>query len=516
MRSALFLLLPLLAGTLSAQATQQAQRFRVALVGGPANEGRSIEGAARAALAQVPQAELVKGTAADLVVRATVTGSGDQMTVEATASNRDGTTLHRLPAERGSGALDRLAERIAGMTAFHIERRALQTPHLYSMPTLRALRLQQRAESLFYVGRPNDALPVIAQALEADSSYSPVLFLAAAIHGNAGRAAAQDSVLRFIAARADRLTEIERLNLAWFRDPPAQAFATARAASRLDPRSDIWTYAVGFRANSAGYFEDAVRALSRRAEFAARGSQSAQVWPAWRSQYLEALHATEDYGRELSEVRLARTELPNANENLYVAQEMRALAALGRVGELRAIVQRLMKRRADSVPVLQIQIAGLELKRHGRAQDGETLIAEAGAFAAANEGALDSLVAATALGLARRYDEALPRLERLANGSTVPVRVGRYGAFATLAGRRDVADQAMARLIALGETPQSYVWRGLMLAAAGRCEDAVSAFRTATEKGQAFGGGTFWHMDPATEPIWGCEAWKKLVPMRAP
>jgi len=467
-----------------------------------------------------PLATIASRTRASMIVRGTISLAGNAVVLDASSlGSADGKVIHHLPVERApasdpAAAVDRLAKRIAGMLALHADREQTN-PQLYSVPTLEAYRLYKRADTLFTEGRPGVALPLIYQGYQLDSMYVSPLFLAVAIHNNAGRAAVGDSVLKIVEARTERLTEIERLFIPWFRGPPANAYVAAKTALQMDPSSDMWNYGVGFRANGAGYFRDAVEPLSRRAALAAQGSRSAHVWPAWRGQLMTALHATGDYERELAEVKLARTELLGANENTYYAQELEALAALGRVEELRAVVARQMVRRIDSVNVIQLESAGLELKRHGHRQEGERVIAELAEFAMAHEAALDSLTVASALALARRYDEALPRLAKLAEGSSNYTRVGRYGVFATFAGKREIADQVMSRLTQMGDNATSHMWRGLLSAAAGNCEAAVADFRTGVEKGLLFTT-NWWHSDPSTEPIWGCEAFEKLPPMKAP
>jgi TolB-like protein len=553
MRAATFIASSVLATWLCTATTAAAQsgspgdqRLRVAIL--PfANQTRNpalagvasrLEDASAAAAADVAGAALVRvstvagikatdavktvgaRTGATIIVRGTISVQGDMVELDATAVNpADGKVIHHLPVERApvsdpGPAIDRLSGRIAGMLALHANPER-SSPHLYSVPMLKAYRLEMRADSLFYQGRPADALPLLYEAAQIDSMNLMPLLLAAAIHGNAGRAGPRDSLLTIVDAKQDRLTEIERLNLPWLRDVPAKGFIVARTAARMDPASDQWAYAVGFKANGVGYFEDAVAALARRAEFAARGSYSAKVWAPWRGQYMEALHGAGDFARELSEVKLARAELPQATVNTYYVQELRALAALGRIDELRAVTTRLMAMRPDSVPVVQIQTAGFELKRHGHKAEGEKLIAEVADFAAAHESAIDSLAFATALALARRYDVALPRLEKLATGSSAFVRVGRYAVFSVFAGRRDVGDRMMTRLAELGDVAPSHTWRGLLSASTGDCQGAVAHFRMAIERGQLFSTG-FWHWDPSTEPIWGCEAFEKLPSMRAP
>jgi tetratricopeptide (TPR) repeat protein len=227
-----------------------------------------------------------------------------------------------------------------------------------------------------------------------------------------------------------------------------------------------------------------------------------------------ALHATGDYARELSEVRLARSEL-RRGDDLYVTEEARALAALGRSDEARAIANRLMSRQpASSVNINQLTIVALELKRHGAKAAGEALLSDIAAFALANESQLDSLAVASVLGAAGKYAESLARLEKLTATSTNQTRISRHGQVAALSGRRELAGQLAARIT--GATAAADMNRGYIAAASGDCPRAVAYFQGAHEKGFAFGAPGWWHNFVPTEPIWGCEAFNKLPPMKAP
>jgi hypothetical protein len=82
-----------------------------------------------------------------------------------------------------------------------------------------------------------------------------------------------------------------------------------------------------------------------------------------------------------------------------------------------------------------------------------------------------------------------------------------------VAHRKDIADAASARIT--GDAAADHLWRGYIAAAGGDCQDAVAHFQTAIQKGRAFGAPGWWHQSAPTEPIWGCEAYQKLVPMKA-
>lgn len=321
-------------------------------------------------------------------------------------------------------------------------------------------------------------------------------------------------MLRMVDARRERLTNVERYSYIWFHGTPREAFVAARSAAVLDP--DGWTYGTGLRANHAGYFADAATALSGRAALAAKGDYGAKTWPAWRSQYMTALHATGNFTRELAEVQLARTELAGATQDWFYPQELRALAGLHRLSEFQTVQRRLLAKPRDSVNIDLMQTAALELQRHGYRAEGDALLREVATIALALEGSRDSIVVATALTAAGRHSEALERFAAMTAGSSAVARLGRYGAAAALAGRTEIASQMDARLAQVTTGTAAGWWRGMIAAARGDCSAAVGFLRTATEGGVSYGNGVWWHASPWIMPIAGCSAYESLPAMRAP
>ncbi len=493
-----------------------------------------VEDAAAAAAGQVEGAELVRvssspeaspddpdatiasTTGAGMLIRGSIRSAGDQLELHAQVVDPlDGSIMHDLPPEMGSAsdpseAVDRLASRIAGMFAMHSDRE-WSSPQLYSVPTNEAYRIVKHADTLFNQNQQEEALPFYYEAYALDTTYLQPLFMAAAVNRNRGRGAVGDSLLDIVAARSDELTQLERYNLTWYRGTFDEAYRAAKAGAELDIG---WSYGVGLRANQAGYYAEAVEYLSRRAALAEDGNYSAQTWPAWRGQYMRALHALADYQTDLAEVEIARSDL-SAPER-WVVQELRARAAMGQVDEVSAIVDRLLTQAVGEVNLTQILNASQELKLHGHREEGEAVAARAAEFALANESALDSMAVAATLYHAGMFDEALPRLATLAEGSEDYVRVGAYGGAAALAGESEIADQVMTRLREMGNDRLSHLWRAYVSAAGGNCDAAVAHFGHALERRQVYAASSWRHQNRFTEPIWECEAWKELGAPKTP
>ncbi len=487
--------------------------------------GPAIEEAAAALAAEVTGADLVmvRGssevsaedpptnigvrTGASLILQGELTADGDRLRLSGEILDPiDGTTMHTLPLEFGSvsdpaSVVDGFAQRVAGALALHLDK-DWTSPHLHSVPTLEAYRLAKRADSLFVQTLQEESIPVLYAAYAADTMTLNPLFLAAAAHGNLGRGAVSDSLLDHIEARRDRLTEIESYNLTWFRGTPEPAMRAAMAARELDPLG--WTYGVGLRANQAGYFEIAAEALSHRKELAEAGNYSAQTWPPWRGQYTVALHAIGDHETELAEARLANSDFPD--NPWWIWNEMRALAGLGRVDEVLALV--------DSAMVLletfelaafweNLEDIGAELKVHGHPEEGNAVLEQV----IAHYREIDNQVQlADALGFAGRPQEAFETLAAILDeGSSLAV-IGWYGAAGAMVGETGVAEEMLALLGSRPDAaiPNSLRYQAAIHGALGRCDEAIRLYRDAIELGFIFNqawGGEWWHRDWETEPV---------------
>jgi tetratricopeptide (TPR) repeat protein len=444
---------------------------------------------------------IAQATGASMIVTGTLTMDGDQVVVTAQVLDpTDGSVIHSLPPERSSPsdpdlAARQMADRIAGVLAVHVDP-GLTMPELHSVPTIQAYRIERHADSMFARNEQNQSIPFFYEAYEADTMFLLPLFTAAAAHRNNGRGAVGDSLLDYIEARRHLLTEIEQYNLTWFRGSPEEAYQAARSARELDPLG--WTYGVGLRANHAGYFPEAVEALSHRAELAEMGNYSAQTWPAWRSQYMVALHAVGDFATELAEARAANEAYP---ENpWWIWNEMRALAGMGDVDQVLALVDSaevLLETHENASHFENLEDIAVELKVHGHPDEGMALLDKVIAHyrEIGNQAQL-----ADALGFAGRTREAFEALEPLMSQETSPDLVGWYGAAAAMVGEDEVAEETLNRLEARTDAASgnNLRYQAAIHGALGRCDQAIQLYRDANNAGftyiQAWGG-EWWHRD---------------------
>ncbi|MGD8278439.1 MAG: hypothetical protein PVH00_10460 [Gemmatimonadota bacterium] len=474
---------------------------------------------AGAEVVSVEQADEVAGTGAAMILRGTVSRSGDDVEIAAEIVDpTDETRKHVMPIERvpaagTDAAVERIASRVAGALAQHLDPDATAPWH-YPVATLEAWRVFQHADSLFAENAQAEALPYYYEAHALDTMFIGPLFAATAINNNAGRGAVADSLLREVEARADRLGEMERYSLAWYRGrTPEDRLAAAEGAVVLDPIG--WTYNVGYRANIAGHFHEAVEWLSRRREQAEAGHHWARTWPAFRSQYLVALHATGDHETELAEAQLARADFPD--RPWWIWNEMRARAGLGQADVVLAqfdTTQILLETNELAAYWENLEDIAVELMVHGQAEAGQSLQEKV----VDHYREIDNRVQlADALGFAGRPQEALELLAPLISDGSSPDQVGWYGAAAAITGDTETARQALALLESMptAATANSLRYQGALHGALGDCDRAIELYRQATAAGFSYNanwGGEWWHRDWETQPVRdNCPAFQTLL-----
>jgi DNA-binding winged helix-turn-helix (wHTH) protein len=292
-------------------------------------------------------------------------------------------------------------------------------------------------------------------------------------------------------ARFDRLTRAERLLVEYLTESLGRRHASALRAllelERLSPGSWIVNYGIQQEALVLNRPRLVVEAFARLPleDHAGRSN-------GWRLGILSrALHLLGEFERERLESRRAREYEPG--NLVYLADEVRSLAALGEVAALnRVIDEGLATPPTFGRPMIVIERAVRELRVHGR---------EADARAAARRGlewlrsrpALESADEEFRADLARllylgeHWDEAVGELTRLEKVQPASIEyAGLLGAI--FAGRADHAralayDERLRQLAASDRHGREAYWRACIAALLGDAERAVNLLRSAFAAG---------------------------------
>lgn len=337
------------------------------------------------------------------------------------------------------------------------------------------------------------------RAAAGDSTFSVALIWSAAARLNLGQHAGADSIVSRLEHSNRPLAPVDRSYLAWVAgivrgDGPA-ALEAARELARVAPGSD----AEFLLANGATAFnrpQEAIAAMSRVDPD--RGLFRGTYVYTWN--VATALHLLGDHSRELKEAMAGRRRAPGQLGAVVV--EVRALAALGRVDELRqALDEALQFPSQDSwTPGSVALLAAAELRAHGHPEVATDLVARAIAWyerPRAEVGREDD----GGLGLGLAYFEAgkLEDARRLLEGFVASPHatgvMGRFAALGTLgaiAAREGKRAEALRFDTLLQAGPERYLLggstyqRARIHALLGDRETAVELLRAAMRQGIDF------------------------------
>jgi DNA-binding SARP family transcriptional activator/TolB-like protein len=336
-----------------------------------------------------------------------------------------------------------------------------------------------------------EALGYYFAAYAIDSAFVQPLLWAALTYLNLRDYSAADSLVRVIARSRDLLSGHDRLWLDWLRamlrGNRQAALETVRDLTAWAPQS-MWEYEHGLDARSVNRPREAVEALERLDP--ERGWLA--EWPAYWTYLTEALHMLGHHRRELREARRAREMFP---AHLGVVDyELRALAALGRVDELFALLDEslTLPLTPDFSYAMRPVLAASELRAHGHLE----------AYRASMDRALTWFESHPVEGIpsgdrgfneaqtlywAERWPEAHSLLEMLV--TEYPDRLdllGSLGVTEARLGNREVALRISTDLASL-DRPYLFGthtrWRARIAAVLGDREDAVRLLREAFRDG---------------------------------
>ncbi|MEN8143898.1 MAG: protein kinase [Gemmatimonadota bacterium] len=293
------------------------------------------------------QVDLASFLSAETGAGIIVTGSyyliGDRLRFQAEVTDPQiGTVLsapepvsaHRDSAE---SAIMALRSRLMGSLAVAADERLRPVPGLANHPpTFEAYRAYDRGLRLFEAQEYGASIPEFFRAFELDSTFATALVGAAAALYNRSEFARVDSVLTVIGPFRERFSEYTDLRvqfLAALVDGDGEAaLRTIRRAVEVAPETKA-VYTLGRQANHMNRPAEAVEALEK----ADPDRGPLRGWAQYWTQLAHGLHLLGEYERELVAAREMKRRYEERRLGLVL--EARALAAMGRVDEMRAAVE---------------------------------------------------------------------------------------------------------------------------------------------------------------------------------
>jgi len=478
----------------------------------------TIDLAPRADFANGPPrdpAELAASTGAGTVITGAYYARGDSLEIQAQiVGAADGRLLSALPpigsplALPGS-AVDSLSRRVVRTLAVLVGPGLAGSADPTTPPLLEAYRQYLEGFRNFQSIplRMREALPYFYRAVELDSAFLAPRFYLFMAHANLGELALADSHARVLESRRMRLSQLQRDMLDWLtarrRGDQMAALVAARRRGGVN---------AGVQAVVVNRPHEAVRVL--------KAIDLEPYFFPWLA-LMEAYHLLGDYRSELDEARRGREAYPSRLR--MVDSELRALAALGRIAELRRrLEEAALLPGEDQLTVGEVMTNVVaELRTHGHREAAVEVAGRALAWwqlRPPEEAALPAsqLGLAVALYQAERWEEATSILRRLSEEAAGPLDVDGY--LGTLAARRGDRTAALAISNRLeGRTARDlfagYLYRQARIAAQlGDRDRAISLLREALARGMPFG--VWFHRDIDLEPLHGFPPFEEFLKPR--
>ncbi len=422
----------------------------------------------------------------------------------------------RGPASDLQAAVDSVRMKVMGTLATRLsELTAWEIPPTVQPPTYEAFLAYSRGMESWTKGDYASAADALMHAYALDTMYVRSLMLALSAASNAGDARMAGSIRAMIQSRREELPPYDRYRFDWSeaqrRGDWSAALAAARAGAELVPYGTV-NQALVLTLIDVNRPREALAV----AEDLTANNPMAGRWYAFPQVHAEILHALGEHQRELAVVRQAYDHI-SADRRFLMESEGRALAALGREGELRGIIAEIAATPTDigiDPGAALLTIAG-EARAHGLPGARDEAVEQALAWWREQPVGYRQSITGMALEgrmlyLAERWDDADEVFQALPADSAHVDVLGYRG---TVAARRGDASEARSWADALaGLDPargRTTLWRARIAALIGERDEAVELLRRAFAQGLAFG---LWvHLDPDLEPLRGYPPYEEVV-----
>jgi tetratricopeptide (TPR) repeat protein len=351
-------------------------------------------------------------------------------------------------------------------------------------PSFDAYRAYVEGHQTFLSRDWRGAIDRFAEAAALDSTFALPTFYAGIAYNSLGNIAAVDSIIELLRPHADRYGDVVRLGIdvldAWVRGDFATSYQIHLHAAALVPNT-LGHSTLAFEALRVNRPRKAI-AVARELD-PYRGEL--RGWSLYWKYLTEAHHRLGEHEDELVAVRRARELFPVERDVLIM--EVEALAALGRVAELKDLLERALP--TDTHPAGLLRTAALELRVHGYRDAADDLLRQSLARDLARPG----IGPGYPYSLARTYillgDLAAADVLLHALAEQWPDDVTVQGALGTVAARRGDSDTArrIDEWLAAVEQPYSRgrhtLWRARIAAVLGDNTEAIELLRRAWTEG---------------------------------
>jgi len=457
---------------------------------------------------------LAKKTKAGTVVSGSYYLMDEILRFQARITNAEkGKLIHALepvngPRESPMEVIETLRQRVVGTLALYFSSIPSKILRVSKPPLFDAYR-EYMIGLEYFVKDYSQALHHFEQAAKLDPEFLAPRTRMAIIYGTLGEYAKADSIFRFINKNRKYLTPFERNYLDWYmshlKGNYAEALLYLRQAEKLAPNDIVINYLIGLEALRNNHPQETVNIYTKieLPEYIYDHEAGA-----WRFGVLaKARHMLSNYQMELEEIRKGQKYYPDQLQ--LRADEVRALAALGRIQEVKNVIEEslTMQSRAGTPGDVMLE-AAQELRAHGYLDEAqETANRAVGWYKnktpeeATTEKYRSDL--AFALYVAEQWEKTQALFKELAEEN--PENIEYKGFLGRLAARRGDQEEALRISEELQHIKRPYLFgshtycRACIASLLGDRKQAVELLREAFAQGHAHG--VYLHRDMDLEAL---------------
>jgi serine/threonine protein kinase/tetratricopeptide (TPR) repeat protein len=359
------------------------------------------------------------------------------------------------------------------------------------------------------------------RALELDPSFANAKLWKAVAFGDQGQYEKADAFLQSVLQARDELSPLHSRLLDWYaarlKGRNDEALRFAQEAEKLAPNNTVINYLVGRYASSINHPRETVEVYAKMDTLDPKVLYG-RPYGSWRIEKLaEAHHMLGDYKKELKVIKIGEKYYP---KRLWLrAAEARALAAPGKINELKKIIEECLSMESTGGTPGDVMLeAAEELYAHGRRDASREIYARTIEWYGSrpeDEKKTENyrISLAIALYFGGQWEEARKIFETLT--ADHPDNVDYQGYLGTLAARRGDREETTKISEELGKIDRRFLfgrhtyWRACIAALLNEKERAVSLLRESFNQGRDYGVNL--HRDINLEPLWDYPPFLELL-----
>ncbi len=404
--------------------------------------------------------------------------------------------------------IETLRQRVLGTLVLYFDSIPSKILRVAEPPHYDAYR--EHIVGLEYFGKDYlQALRHFKLAVERDPEFLAPRTRIAIIYGTLGEYAKADSEFRFINKYREYLTLFERNYLDWYmsrlKGDYAEALQYLRQAEKQAPNNIYVNYLIGLEALRNNNPQETVNIFAGKEPSEYIYHHEARAWQI--GVLAKARHMLGNYQLELEEIRQGQENYPDRLE--LRVDEVRALAALGRIEEIRGIIEDSLsvKSRTGTPGGIMLE-AAQELRAHGYLNEAQEIANRAAEWYKnrtldEEESDIYRFDLASALYIAEQWEKAKALFKELAE--KYPDDVIYKGFLGRLAARGDDRKGAVKISEELQQIKRPYLFgyhtycRACIASLLGERDQAVELLREAFAQGYAHG--VYLHRDIDLEAL---------------